>query len=391
MGFSERLIEIIHCLNKKWSKSFGYGKVKYDTTREVNAPNEHPVKAIGWAARGKSGELSPFNFSRRATGDYDISLRVLYCGISHTDLHFVKNEWGMSKFPEVPGHEIVGVVTEVGTMVTKFRVGDNIGVGSLIGSCGRCEMCSHNLENFCPEMIITYNSLYYDGTYAYGGYSNIMVVNERFGIRWPDQLPLDAGAPLLSAGIAVYSPMKYCALTKPGIHIGVVGLGGLGHLAVKFAKAFGVTVTVISTHPSKRHNAIEHLGADKFLDICNKEGMNAAAGTLDGIIDTASGVHNLQPLIAMLKYNGVLVMLGAPREPLKLPVLPMLLKRKIVAGSSIGGMKETQEMIDFAAEHKITADIEVVPMNYVNMAMSRLAKGDVKYRFVIDVGNTLTD
>ncbi|KAG9150636.1 hypothetical protein Leryth_008094 [Lithospermum erythrorhizon] len=349
MGFSERLIEIIHCLNKKWSKSFGYGKVKYDTTREVNAPNEHPVKAIGWAARGKSGELSPFNFSRRATGDYDISLRVLYCGISHTDLHFVKNEWGMSKFPEVPGHEIVGVVTEVGTMVTKFRVGDNI------------------------------------------GYSNIMVVNERFGIRWPDQLPLDAGAPLLSAGIAVYSPMKYCALTKPGIHIGVVGLGGLGHLAVKFAKAFGVTVTVISTHPSKRHDAIEHLGADKFIDICDKEGMNAAAGTLDGIIDTASGVHNLQPLIAMLKYNGVLVMLGAPREPLKLPVLPMLLKRKIVAGSSIGGMKETQEMIDFAAEHKITADIEVVPMNYVNMAMSRLAKGDVKYRFVIDVGNTLTD
>ncbi|WOH14702.1 hypothetical protein DCAR_0934224 [Daucus carota subsp. sativus] len=337
------------------------------------------MKAFGWASREQSGTLSPFKFSRRATGIKDVTFKVLFCGICHTDLHMVKNEWGSSKYPLVPGHEIVGIVTKVGKKVQKCKVGDKVGVGCMVGSCRTCADCKNNLENYCPKMILTYGSTYLDGSTTYGGYSDTMVVDEHFVIRWPENLPLDCGAPLLCAGITTYSPLKHFGLSKPGIHIGVVGLGGLGHVAVKFAKAFGAKVTVISTSPSKQKEAIENLGADSFLVSRDAEEMKAAKGTMDGILDTVSAVHPLLPLLELLKSHGKLVLVGVPATPLE----------KIVAGSSIGGLKETQEMIDFAAKHKITAKVEVIPMDYVNTAMERLAKGDVNYRFVIDVGNTL--
>nr|AEE69008.1 cinnamyl alcohol dehydrogenase 3 [Camellia sinensis] len=356
---------------------------------KLPAEQQHPVEALGWAARDTSGVLSPFKFSRRATGETDVTFKVLYSGMCHSDLHTIKNEWGNTNYPSLPGHEIVGVVTEVGSKVQKFKVGDKVGVGCMVGSCHSCDNCANDLENYCPKMLLTYNSIYYDGTPTYGGYSNIMVADEHFVIRIPDSLPLDASAPLLCAGITTYSPLKHFGLDQPGMHVGVVGLGGLGHAAVKFAKAFGVKVTVISTSPNKKKEAIERLGADSFLDSRDPTQMQVVMGTMDGIIDTVSAPHPLLPLIGLLKSHGKLILVGAPEKPLELPVFPLLMGRKIVAGSCIGGIKETQEMIDFAAKHNITADIEVIPMDYVNTALERLVKADVRYRFVIDIGNTL--
>ncbi|XP_056696740.1 probable mannitol dehydrogenase isoform X2 [Spinacia oleracea] len=316
------------------------------------APEDvHPQKAFGWAARDTSGVLSPFNFSRR--------------------------------------HEVVGVVTEVGKKVQKLKVGEKVGVGCIVGSCRSCDNCGKNLENYCTKMLLTYGSTYYDGTPTYGGYSDIMVVDEHFAVRIPDNMALDVTAPLLCAGITVYSPLRHFELDKPGLHIGVVGLGGLGHMAVKFAKAFGAKVTVISTSPNKKDQALNLLRADSFLISSDPQQIQEGAGTMDGIIDTVSAKHPLIQLIGLLKTEGRLVMVGAPVKPLELPVLPLLLGRKMVAGSGIGGVKETQEMIDFAAKHDIKADIELIPMDYVNTAMERVQKADVRYRFVIDIGNTL--
>ncbi|KDP29760.1 hypothetical protein JCGZ_18695 [Jatropha curcas] len=350
---------------------------------------EHPNQSFGWAARDQTGHLSPFKFSRRATGEKDVAFKVLYCGMCHSDLHMVKNEWGFSTYPLVPGHEIVGVVTVVGSKVEKFKVGDKVGVGCMVGSCRSCDNCTNNLENYCPEMILTYGAKYYDGTTTYGGYSDSMVVDEHFVVRIPDVLPLDAAAPLLCAGITVYSPLRYYGLDKPGMHVGVVGLGGLGHMAVKFAKAMGVKVTVISTSPAKKQEAVDRLGADSFLVSRDQDEIKAAMGTMDGIIDTVSAMHPLLPLIGLLKSSGKLVLVGAPEKPLELPVFPLLMGRKLVGGSGIGGMKETQEMVDFAAKNGITPDIEVIPIEYVNTAMDRMLKADVRYRFVIDIANTI--
>ncbi|KAK4490252.1 hypothetical protein RD792_000913 [Penstemon davidsonii] len=350
---------------------------------------QHPVKAIGWAAWDPSAVLSPLKFSRRATRERDVQFKVLYCGICHSDLHLMKNELGFTTYPIIPGHEIVGVVTQVGSKVKKFKVGDKVGVGCMVGSCGECDQCVDDLENYCTKAIFTYNSVDTDGTITYGGYSNIMVADEHFIIRWPESMPLDKGAPLLCAGITTYSAMKYYYLNEPGLHLGVVGLGGLGHVAVRFAKAFDMKVTVISTSINKKAEAIQHFGVDSFIVSREPKEMQAAAGTLDGIIDTVAAVHPIEPLISLLKPHGKLVMLGVPDKPLELPVFPLLAGRKMVAGSLIGGVKETQEMIDFAAEHNVLPDVEVISMDYVNKAMERLAKGDVKYRFVIDIGKTL--
>ncbi|KAK4263053.1 hypothetical protein QN277_028529 [Acacia crassicarpa] len=350
---------------------------------------EHPRKAFGWAARDPSGLLSPFNFSRRETGEKDVAFKVLYCGVCHSDLHMLKNEWGVSTYPLVPGHEIVGIVKEVGSKVEKFKVGDKVGVGCMVGSCKSCQSCSDNLENYCPKMILTYGSKYVDGSATYGGYSDLMVAEERFVIRIPDGLALDFAAPLLCAGITVYSPLRYFGLDKPGLHVGVVGLGGLGHLGVKFAKAFGAKVTVISTSPNKKEEAIERLGADSFVLSTEPVQIKAVLGTLDGIIDTVSAAHPLLPLLGLLKSHGKLVLLGIPEKTLDVPVFPLIMGRKTIAGSSIGGIKETQEMMNFASKHNVKPDIEVIPMDYVNTAMERLLKADVKYRFVIDIGNTL--
>nr|GMC57297.1 8-hydroxygeraniol dehydrogenase-like [Ipomoea batatas] len=320
---------------------------------------EHPVKVFGWAATDTSGHLSPFKFSRRETGEKDVQLKVLYCGVCHADLHQIKNEWGSTTYPIVPGHEIVGVVTEVGNKVEKFKVGDKVGVGAIIGSCRSCENCANDLEVYCDKLLVTYNDT---ETVTYGGYSDIMVADEHFVVHWPENLPMEA-APLLCAGITTYSPLRYFGLDKPGMHIGVVGLGGLGHMAVKFAKAFGTKVTVISTSVGKKQEAIERFGVDSFLISHDPEQMQT---------------------------NGKLILVGAIEKPLELPVFPILTGgRKLVGASATGGMKETQEMVNFSAKHNITPDVEIVPMDYVNTALDRLVKNDVKYRFVIDVGKTL--
>ncbi|KAK7327636.1 hypothetical protein VNO77_21720 [Canavalia gladiata] len=283
----------------------------------------------------------------RKTGEKDVTFKVLYCGICHSDLHKMRNEWSDSIYPLVPGREIVGEVIEVGSKVQKFRVGDKVAVGCLVGSCHSCQNCVNNLENYCQKNIPTYGAKYIDGTITYGGFSDFMVEDEHFVVSIPNNLPLDAAAPLLCAGITVYGPFRYFGLDQPGMHVGVVGLGGLGHLAVKFAKALGLKVTVISTSPNKKKEAIQHLGADSFIISKNEDQMQAAMGTLDGIIDTVSAVHPLKPLIDLLKSHGKLIMVGAPEKPLELPLVPLIL------------------------------------------AMERLLKADVKYRFVIDIGNTL--
>ncbi|XP_010025539.2 probable cinnamyl alcohol dehydrogenase 9 isoform X1 [Eucalyptus grandis] len=351
---------------------------------------EHPCKAFGWAARDKSGLLSPLCFSRRENGDEDVTIKILFCGVCHSDLHVAKNEWGFTNYPVVPGHEMVGTVMKVGSDVKKFKVGERVGVGVIVGSCKKCESCQQDLENYCPQTIFTYNSHYTDGTKTYGGYSDMIVVDERYVLRFPDNLPSEGGAPLLCAGITVYSPMKYYGMTEPGKHLGVAGLGGLGHVAVKMGKAFGLKVTVISSSPKKETEAIERLGADSFLVTSDPAKMKAALGTMDYIIDTVSAVHPLLPLLSLLKLNGKLVTVGLPDKPLELPIFPLVLGRKLVGGSDIGGMKETQEMLDFCAKHGITADVEVIQMDYINTAMERLAKSDVRYRFVIDVASSLS-
>lgn len=319
-----------------------------------------------------------------------MTIKILYCGVCHSDLHAAKNEWGFSRYPLVPGHEIVGIVTKIGSNVKKFKVDDQVGVGVLVNSCKSCEYCDQDLENYCPKMIFTYNAQNHDGTKTYGGYSDTIVVDQHFVLRIPDSMPADGAAPLLCAGITVYSPMKYYGMTEPGKHLGIVGLGGLGHVAVKIGKAFGLKVTVISSSSRKESEALDRLGADSFLVSSDPEKMKAAFGTMDYIIDTVSAVHALAPLLSLLKTNGKLVTLGLPEKPLELPIFPLVLGRKLVGGSDIGGVKETQEMLDFCAKHNITSDVEVIRMDQINTAMDRLAKSDVRYRFVIDVANSLS-
>ncbi|KAI3794448.1 hypothetical protein L1987_37080 [Smallanthus sonchifolius] len=286
-------------------------------------------------------------------------------------------------------HEIVGIVTEIGGKVSKFKVGDKVGVGCLVESCRSCESCAKDLENYCPQLVLTYGFPYYDRTTTYGGYSDHMVVDEHYALRWPEKLPLDSGAPLLCAGITTYSPLRHFGLDKPGVKVGVVGLGGLGHVAVKFAKAFGAEVTVFSTTPAKKKEALEGLKADHFIVSKDPEQMQSTMNSLDWIIDTVSGSHPVAPLVNALKQDGKLVFVGVQEKPFELDVISLIQLRKMVVGSAAGGLKETQEMLDFAAKHGITADIELIHIDYVNTAIDRLSKSDVKYRFVIDVANSL--
>ncbi|KAF7110083.1 hypothetical protein CFC21_110239 [Triticum aestivum] len=350
---------------------------------------QHTRKAVGLAARDVSGHLAPLAITRRSTGDDDVVIKILYCGICHSDLHSIKNDWKDATYPVIPGHEIAGEVTEAGKNVTRFKAGDRVGVGCMVNSCQSCESCDKGFENHCPGMIFTYNRVDRDGTVTYGGYSSMVVVHERFMVRFPDAMPLDKGAPLLCAGITVYSPMKYHGLNAPGMHLGVLGLGGLGHVAVKFGKAFGMKVTVISSSPGKKQEALERLGADAFVVSKNADEMKAAMSTMDGIINTVSANIPMAPLFGLLKPNGKMVMVGLPEKPVEVPPFALVAKNKTLAGSFIGGMRDTQEMLDLAAKHGVTADIEVISAEYVNTAMERLAKADVRYRFVIDIGNTL--
>ncbi|KAM7280271.1 hypothetical protein ACFE04_007405 [Oxalis oulophora] len=356
---------------------------------KISPEEVHPRKAFGWAAINNTGVLSPFTFSRRENGEDDVTIKILYCGVCHSDLHSAKNEWGFTNYPIVPGHEIAGTVTSVGNNVHKFKVGDRVGVGVVVGSCKKCENCQQDLENYCPQVIFSYNSLDHDGTKTYGGYSDMVVVNQNYVLTFPDSMPLDSGAPLLCAGVTVYSSMKYYGMTEAGKHLGIAGLGGLGHVAVKIAKAFGLKVTVISTSLKKESEAVDRLGADAFLLSNDPAKMKAAIGTMDFIIDTVAAVHPLYPLLSLLKVNGKLITVGLPDKPLELPMFPLVFGRKLVGGSDVGGIKETQEMLEFCAKNNITSDIELIKIDYLNEAMERLAKSDVKYRFVIDVANSL--
>ncbi|PAN12303.1 hypothetical protein PAHAL_2G257700 [Panicum hallii] len=345
--------------------------------------------AHGWAARDASGHLSPFNFSRRVPRDGDVTIKVLFCGLCHTDLHVIKNEWGNAMYPLVPGHEIVGVVTGVGPGVTKFKAGDTVGVGYFVDSCRSCESCGKGYESYCPQLVQTSNGVdLLDGATTQGGFSDVLVVSQHYVVRVPESLPPDGAAPLLCAGITVFSPMVQYGLNAPRKHLGVVGLGGLGHLGVKFGKAFGMTVTVISTSPSKREEALDRLGADAFLVSSDPEQMKAAASTMDGIIDTVSAEHPVAALLELLKPMGQMVVVGLPAKPLEVPAFSLVGGGKRVAGSGGGGIGECQAMLDFAAEHRIAADVEVVGMDYVNTAIQRLERNDVRYRFVVDVAGS---
>jgi len=344
---------------------------------------------FGIAAKDSSGHLAPFQFTRRPTGPEDVRFKVLFCGICHSDLHQIKNDWGASKYPMVPGHEIVGTVTEVGSAVKNFKVGETVGVGCLVHSCHNCDSCEKGLEQYCDSLAWTYNDVLPDGTVTQGGYSNVMVVNHKFLLHIPQNLAKDAAAPLLCAGITVWSPMKYFSMDVKGARFGLVGLGGLGHMAVQFAKAFGMHVTVFSTSANKEKEAREILGVDDFIVSKDTKAMDAAAKSIDFIIDTVSAQHPLEPYLKVLKTNGKMCLVGIPEKPLQL--LPVMLTsgRRLIAGSAVGGIGETQEMLDFCGEHNISCMVETIPASYVNTAMERLDKSDVKYRFVLDIANTL--
>ncbi|KAJ4773404.1 cinnamyl-alcohol dehydrogenase [Rhynchospora pubera] len=350
---------------------------------------EKKGNCLGWAARDPSGILSPYIFDRRQPRTDDVSIKILYCGVCYADVKWTRNKIGDSKYPLVPGHEIAGIVTAVGSDVTTFKAGDHVGVGTYVDSCRDCYYCSERREVYCDKRAIsTFNAIDKDGTITKGGYSSHIVVHERYCHKIPDEYPLSSAAPLLCAGITVYTPMKRYNMNQPGKSLGVVGLGGLGHMAVKFGKAFGLNVTVISTSESKRDEALALLGADRFIISNDKDQMASAAKSLDFIIDTASGDHPFDPYLALLKFDGIMVLVGFPSE---IKISPFLLNfgSRCIAGSITGGTKDRQEMIEFCAKNKIYPQIEMIPIEYINEALERLIKNDVKYRFVIDIGNTL--
>ena len=339
----------------------------------------------GYAAKNAGEALSDFEFNRRDVGPHDVQFDILFCGVCHSDLHQVRNEWGSTNFPVVPGHEIVGRVTKVGAHVKKFKVGDLAGVGCLVNSCRDCDNCQRGLEQFCRNgSTSTYNSKDKQlGGFTYGGFSKLIVVDEAFVLRISDKLPLQAVAPLLCAGITTYSPLRHWKVGK-GHRVAVVGLGGLGHMAVKFASSFGAEVTMLSTSANKEQDALK-LGAHHFANTKNTEDLINLKGKFDFIIDTVSAQHNYNDYLAMLDTNGVMICVGAPPTPSQIMAFSLIGGRKSLAGSLIGGLPETQEMLDYCAEHNIVSDVEVIKMDYINTAFERMLVGDVKYRFVIDM------
>lgn len=348
-------------------------------------------KTMGYAAMDRAGPLAPFSFERRALRPKDVKIEILYCGICHSDLHQVRSEWAGTHYPIVPGHEIVGRVAEVGKEVKGFRAGDLAAVGCLVDSCRKCPSCKEHLEQYCENgMTMTYNSIdKIDGTVTYGGYSKNIVVDEAFVLKVPKEFKeqdLPGVAPLLCAGITTYSPLRYWNVGK-GSKVGVVGIGGLGHMAIKLAHAMEAHVVVFTTSESKVKDA-KRLGAADVVISKDKEEMKKRAGSLDFIIDTVSVSHNLDEYLQLLKQGGTLCLVGAPPTPHQSPtVTNLIFKRRKIAGSLIGGLKETQEMLDFCGKHKVLSDIELIPIQKVNEAYERMLKSDVKYRFVIDLAS----
>jgi uncharacterized zinc-type alcohol dehydrogenase-like protein len=346
------------------------------------------ITTRGYAAYSASSPLAPFTFERREPGPHDVQIEILYTGICHSDLHQARGDWGNSKFPMVPGHEIIGRVVKVGEHVTKLKAGDLAGVGCMVDSCRQCDPCNQGLEQYCENgATLTYND-HERGSdrLTFGGYSEQIVVEERFVVTIPESLDLKAVAPLLCAGITTYSPLRHWKV-GPGQKVGVIGLGGLGHMGIKFAKALGAHVTIITTSPDKGQDATR-LGADAVLISTDRQAMAAHASTFDFLLNTIPVGHDMNPYAGLLKLNGTMVLVGALTQ-LEPPILGMslIMNRRSIAGSGIGGMKETQDMIDFCAEHNIVSDVEMVPIQSVNEAYERLLKNDVKYRFVIDMSS----
>jgi len=351
----------------------------------MNKPTCYSTKAF--SAADRSARLGATTIDRREPTANDVQIQVLFCGVCHSDLHTARNEWGGTMYPCVPGHEIVGRVTKVGAGVTRFKVGDIGAVGCLVDSCRTCPSCRQGFEQFCETgMVMTYNSPdQYLGGATLGGYSQSVVVTEDFVLKVPANLDLAAAAPLLCAGITTYSPLRHWKV-GPGQKVGIVGLGGLGHMGVKFARAFGAHVVLFTTSPGKTADALR-LGAHEVVVSKDEAQMKAQAGTLDFILDAVSADHDINAYLNLLKRDGTLVLVGAPEKPLAVAAFPLIFRRRSFAGSLIGGLPETQEMLDFCGKHGITCDIELIRMDQINEAYERMLKSDVKYRFVIDMAS----
>ena len=339
-----------------------------------------------YAAKAAKAPIEPYEIIRREPGAHDVLIDILYCGICHSDIHQACDEWGGSIFPMVPGHEIVGIVVKTGGHVTKWKIGDTVGVGCFIDSCRECEACLEGEEQFCEAgMSPTYNGYERDGkTPTYGGYSTRITVNEDYVLRIPSGMPLERVAPLLCAGITTYSPLKHFGV-KPGDEVAILGLGGLGHIGVKIAKAMGARVTVLSHSPGKRDDALA-LGADDFVATSNENAFRENEKRFDFILDTVSAMHDYNAYLGLLKRDSSMVLVGIP-EPVPLSAAPLVMQRRHLSGSLIGGIRETQEMLDFCAEHGVLSDVEVIPVQKVNEAYERVLKSDVRYRFVIDIAS----
>ncbi len=347
----------------------------------------HKTKA--YAAASATSPMAPATISRREPTDHDVQIDILFCGICHSDLHTVRNEWKEfmpTVYPCVPGHEILGRVTKVGSAVKKFKPGDFAAVGCMVDSDGTCRDCKEGLEQFCPNVVLTYNGPdKHLGGVTYGGYSERIVVDQRFVIRVPSNLDPAGAAPLLCAGITTYSPMRHWGVTK-GKKVGIVGLGGLGHMGVKFAHAFGAHTVVFTTTPGKKDDALR-LGADEVVLSRDANEMAGHAESFDFILDAVSAQHDINAYLNLLRRDGTIVLVGAPEKPLPVAAFGIIPRRRSLSGSTIGGIPETQEMLDFCGKHGITADVEVIPIQKVNESYERLLKSDVKYRFSIDMAS----
>ena len=338
-----------------------------------------------YAATSATGPLTKTTIERREVGPHDVAFDIKFAGICHSDIHTVKSEWGEPLYPVVPGHEIAGVVTAVGSEVTKFKVGDRVGVGCFVDSCRECDNCKAGLEQYCTGeggMIGTYNAVLKDGEKTYGGYSGAIVVDQNYVLRIPDSIPLDAAAPLLCAGITLFSPLNHWG-AGPDKKVAVIGLGGLGHMGVKLAKAMGAHVTVLSQSLKKMEDGLR-LGADEYYGTSDQDTFTKLAGRFDLILNTVSANLNMGDYLNLLAVDGTLVELGAPEHPLEVPFFPLGALRRSLSGSMIGGIRETQEMLDFCAEHDVRPEIEVIQPDYINEAYERVLGSDVRYRFVID-------
>lgn len=342
------------------------------------------MKVNGYAAQNAKATLVPYSFERREPGDNDVVVNIQYCGICHTDIHQVADEWGGSIFPMVPGHEITGIVSKIGPKVSRYKIGDKVGVGCFVNSCRKCDACKKNLEQYCTDgMVTTYNGTEKDGTVTFGGYSTSIVVDENYVLRIPDSLPLDRAAPLLCAGITLYSPLMHWK-AGPGKKVAVIGLGGIGHMGVKIAHALGADVTVLSQSLRKQEDA-KKLGADHFYATSDPETFEKLKGHFDLIINTVSADLDWNAYLELLALDGSMVVVGIPEKQTTIGAFPLVAGRRSLAGSLIGGIKETQEMLDFCARHGISSEIELIPIQKVNEAYKRILASDVRYRFVIDI------